>query len=154
VMSVVDTGPAARAGIEEGHRIAAINGVDLRVSRDDRGDPMVSQLRVRRLQRELAKVKAGDQVELRVYAGGQYRTVRVRTVKTSELAGNRTMIMGDGFGTPMPARTPMPPAPPAALRRMLPSRVPMRMQQMQHARPGEPGRARVMHQALVVSRQG
>lgn len=153
VMSVVDTGPAARAGIEEGHRIAAINGVDLRVPRDDRDDQMVSQLRVRRLQRELAKVKAGDQVELRVYAGGQYRTVRVRTVKASELAGNRTMIMGDAF---MPAlRAPAPPAPPAAFRELVPSRIPMRIQhflEMTHARPGEPGRARALHEMLRTSR--
>ena len=35
VMSVQDSSPAARAGLEEGNRIAAINGVNLRVARED-----------------------------------------------------------------------------------------------------------------------
>src|SRR5206468_783083 len=42
VMGVVDSSPALRAGIEEGNRIAAINGVSLRVSRDDAGDRYLS----------------------------------------------------------------------------------------------------------------
>jgi predicted metalloprotease with PDZ domain len=91
VMSVDETGPAAKAGIEEGHRIAAINGVDLRVARDDAGDDMVSRTKMNRLERELAKVKAGDAVDLRVFANGQTRAVKVTTVAASTLRGRHSI---------------------------------------------------------------
>lgn len=110
IMGLDDEGPAAKAGLEEGHRISAINGVDLRVSRDDAGDEFVSGAKVRRLHRELEKVKAGDEVALRIYGGGRTRDVRVKTVPLSELPRRRTMIFG---GTP--AMAPMPPMPPMDL---------------------------------------
>lgn len=123
VMSVVDTGPAARAGIEEGHRIAAINGVDLRVAREDRSDPMVAQIKLNRLHRELAKVSPGQEVELRVYAAGQFRTVRVRAVKASELARPRNVFISRDDMAPIGIpfiRTPAAPG----VRRLAPTRVP------------------------------
>jgi S1-C subfamily serine protease len=85
VMSVDEEGPAAKAGIEEGARIASINGVDLRVSREDAGDSFVSGTRLNRLEREMNKVKAGDAVELKIYQNGQTRTVKVNTVAAAEL---------------------------------------------------------------------
>jgi S1-C subfamily serine protease len=85
VLSVDDEGPAAKAGIEEGARIQSINGVDLRVARDDAGDGLVSQTRLNRLEREMNKVKAGDAVELRVYQNGQVKTVKAITVPITEL---------------------------------------------------------------------
>lgn len=106
VMGLDDDGPAAKAGLEEGNRIAAINGVDLRVSREDAGDEFIGAARSRRLQRELEKVKAGDEVTLRVYGGGRTRDVRVKTVKMSDLPRRRTMIFG-GAIAPMPAIPPM-----------------------------------------------
>lgn len=98
VMSVADEGPAAKAGIEEGQRIAAINGVDLRVSRDDAGDDFVSSARINRFERELGKVKPGEAVDLRVYSTGQTRTVKVTTVAASSLPshGHSMTIMRDG----------------------------------------------------------
>ena len=93
VMSVIDVGPAAKAGIEEGQRIAAINGVDLRVGREDAGDGIVSRARVNRLEREMAKVKSGDVVDLRVYANGQTRVVKVTTVAASSLPNNLHNMM-------------------------------------------------------------
>ena len=109
IMGLDDDGPAAKAGLEEGNRIATINGVDLRVSRDDAGDEYVSSAKVRRLQRELEKVKVGDEVTLRVYAGGRTRDVRVKAVALSSLPRRRTMIFG---GTPLVApRAPMLPMP-------------------------------------------
>lgn len=98
VMSVDDGGPAANAGIEEGQRIAAINGVDLRVAHDDAGDDLVSSARVNRLERELSKVKVGETVDLRVYANGQARTVKVTTVAMSALPshGRSMTIIRDG----------------------------------------------------------
>jgi serine protease Do len=105
IMALEDEGPAAKAGLEEGNRIAAINGVDLRVSREDAGDEGVSGARVRRLHRELEKVKAGDEVTLRIYSGGRTRDVRVKTVAMSDLPRRRTTIFG---GTSvMPAVPPM-----------------------------------------------
>ena len=85
VVSVAEDGPLAAAGIFEGSRIAAINGVDLRVPAADVGDEFMTSSRVRRLTREIEKVDAGASVELRVFTNGQYRNVTVRTVKRSDL---------------------------------------------------------------------
>lgn len=115
VMGVVDEGPAARAGIIEGARIATINGVDLRLSSTDAEDPMIPAARVRQLTRTLRDVKPGDEVELRIWQNGQYRTTRVRTVPADSLPrGGRTVIVGDGAVWPgiFPAEPPMP-LPPA-----------------------------------------
>ena len=98
VMSVEDDGPAAKAGVEEGARIQSINGVDLRVSRDDAGDELVSQTKMNRFEREMNKVKPGDAVDLRVYQNGQVRSVKVTTVPLAELRrGGRTRVIR---GTP------------------------------------------------------
>lgn len=88
VVGVGDSTPAALAGIEEGDRIAAINGIDVRVAREDAGDWQASSARIRRLNREMEKVEAGDEVELRVYSNGQTRTVRVKAVRASDLPRN------------------------------------------------------------------
>lgn len=112
VLGVDDEGPAGKAGIEEGNRIASINGVDLRVSRDDAGDEYISNVKASRLYRELEKVKAGDEVALRVYAGGgRFRDLRVKTVRMSELPRRRAMFFGGG-GPGTTIVTPMPPRPP------------------------------------------
>jgi serine protease Do len=102
VMSVEDDGPAAKAGIEEGQRIAAINGVDVRVAHDDAGDDIVSRARVNRFERELSKAKVGDAVELRIYSNGQLRNVKVTTVAASSLSGrghSMTIIRGGSGAT-------------------------------------------------------
>src|SRR6185503_8795219 len=100
VMFVEDDGPAGKAGIEEGNRIAAINDTDLRMSRDDAGDGMVAGSKVRRLQREVANLKPGDEVELRVYANGRFRTITLRAARASDLPRQHRsfMITGDGMG--------------------------------------------------------
>jgi predicted metalloprotease with PDZ domain len=87
VVGVADDGPAAKAGIDEGDRVSAINGVDLRVAAEDAGDSQASRARANRLNRELGKLEAGDTVQLRVYSSGQMRTVRVTAVKASEIEG-------------------------------------------------------------------
>jgi serine protease Do len=125
VMWADDDGPAVKAGIEEGNRIAAINNVDVRVNREDAGDEMVSHAKVQRLQRELEKLKPGDEVELRVYGEGKTRTVKVKTVALSSLSRGRSMFMGDVFAAPRIApMAPMPPMPPT-LPRMRITRVSM-----------------------------
>jgi S1-C subfamily serine protease len=129
VSAVATDGPAEKAGIVEGDRIAAINGVDLRVAREDAGDPWASSVKMNRFQRELRKVKAGDAVELRVVTAGQSRTVRVTAAKAKDVykgraEGGMRIRVGDlagvgfdgfdgfgegGFLAPLP---PMPPSPP------------------------------------------
>ena len=100
VMAVDDSGPGARAGIEEGNRIAAIDDIDLRVSRDDAGDDFFVNSKVRRLQREVARLRPGDNVDLRIYANGDYRTVRLRVARAADLPHRRNafIIGGDGMG--------------------------------------------------------
>lgn len=130
VVGITDDGPSARAGIEEGDRIASINGVELRVAREDAGDWQASSARINRLHREMEKVKAGDDVELRIVSSGQPRTVRVKAVKASELPRESgAFFFGDGgagllmdrFRGVMPSvriapTPPVPPAPPSPSR--------------------------------------
>jgi S1-C subfamily serine protease len=87
VTSVVTDGPAEKAGVFEGDRIAAINGVDVRVPREDAQDDMAASARVSRLQREVSKLAPGDRVTLRVYSNGRYREVEATAGKASELGG-------------------------------------------------------------------
>ncbi len=98
IIGVANDGPAAKAGIDEGDRVAAINGVDLRVAGEDAGDGQASNARINRLNREMEKLKAGDAVELRVYSAGQVRTVRVESVKASDIEGEGFFFDGGGFG--------------------------------------------------------
>jgi hypothetical protein len=86
VVGVTTNGPADKAGIEEGDRIASANGVDLRLTPADAGDREMRGLMSRRLARAIQKLKAGDGVELRVFHDGQYKSVKVTTVKASDLA--------------------------------------------------------------------
>ena len=85
VSSVTAGGPADKAGIEEGNRLVSINGVSLRLSAADAGEGDMDGIANRRLIRELEKVKAGDEVELRVWAGGQTKSVKVKTVAFEDL---------------------------------------------------------------------
>lgn len=101
VSGVTTDGPAEKAGIVEGDRIARVNGVDLRVPREDAGDATMSQARVERLQRELAKLSPGDVVTLTVVSAGRSRELRVTTDSTT--AGAATMFFRDGQLLEMPA---------------------------------------------------
>ena len=87
VVGVADDSPAAKAGIDEGDRVVSINSVDLRVAGEDAGDGQASSARINRMNRELGRLKAGDTVQVRVWSGGQVRTVRLGSVKASEIEG-------------------------------------------------------------------
>jgi serine protease Do len=121
VSGVMESGPAEKAGIFEGDRIAAINGVDVRVRSEDAGDHQIAGARIQRFRREIAKAKPGDDVELRVWSDGAYKNVRVTLGKASDFQKNRRGMSfffdGDhgffGPGAHMPA-PPMPPMPPMA----------------------------------------
>jgi serine protease Do len=120
VMSVVDSSPAARAGLEEGNRIAAINGINLRVAREDADDPGVGNAKAQRLHREVSQLKVGDNVTLRVYGNGQFRDVTMKVVRAGDLPRRRGMTYfgGDVIGMPaippVPSMPAMPPMPPSA----------------------------------------
>lgn len=108
VMGVDDNSPAAKAGIEEGSRIASINGVDVRskATRDSGEDDIFYRAtNASRFERELGKLKPGDDVDLRVYFNGQMRNVKVKTVRVSDLPrhGRMTTIMRDDFVPAMPS---------------------------------------------------
>ena len=103
ISALNDEGPAAKAGLEEGNRIAAINGVNLRVSREDAGDEFMSSAMVRRLEREMEKLKAGDDVTLRLYVGaGRFRDVTLKTVQASELPRGTFRSFGGGVAPRAP----------------------------------------------------
>jgi predicted metalloprotease with PDZ domain len=99
VFAVAEDGPLAVAGIHEGARIAAVNGVNLRVSAADLGDPEIAAINMRRLTRELEKLSPGDRAELRVWVNGQFRDVTVTVARQSELQRPGTRIYF-GPGTP------------------------------------------------------
>ena len=96
VSSVVTDGPAEKAGIYEGDRIAAVNGVDVRVPKEDAADMAVASSRVDRFVKAVQAVAPGGSVKLRVFSGGKYREISVGTVKMSELPGGAAnMFLGD-----------------------------------------------------------
>lgn len=100
VSSVIKDSPAEKAGIKEGDRIVAINGVNLKMTRDDAEDPALNGMMTRRLTRELEKLKAGDEVDLRVATGGTARSVKVKTVAAHDLETAMTPLkstMGRSF---------------------------------------------------------
>jgi serine protease Do len=121
VGSVTEGGPAEKAGLVEGDRIAAINGVDVRVPRDDVEDDMAGGARATRFTRELRKAKPGDDVRLRVWTDGRYRDVTVKAGRAADVFkyqdGDMIRFGGDGmFTLPMPPRAPLAPSAPRAPR--------------------------------------
>jgi hypothetical protein len=98
VEGVTPKGPAEAAGIVEGDRIAAINGVDLRTSSADTEDSYTSGLASHRLTREVDKLTPGSRVNLRIYSGGRFRDVQVTAGKASDV-----MRLGNRFNFRMPA---------------------------------------------------
>lgn len=92
VMGVEPGGPAERAGIIEGHRIAAINGVDLRIPAVDAGDAMVASTRASRLSREIEKLEPGARVQLRVWSDGRFRDVTVEVGRRGDVYKNDGVV--------------------------------------------------------------
>jgi hypothetical protein len=85
VVAVTPKGPAEIAGIIEGDRIAAINGVDLRTAAGDVDDSYTNGLAAHRLTREVQKLAPGSRINLRVYSGGRFRDVQVTAGKASDI---------------------------------------------------------------------
>lgn len=103
VIGVTQDGPAERAGLIEGDRIARIGDVDLRVPREDAGDATLWSARMNRLTREMRELDVGATVTLTVWNGGRQREVRVTSVAASELRSDGVrMFYGDGSFNLMP----------------------------------------------------
>ena len=130
ISSVVGSGPAEKSGIVEGERIAAVNGVDVRVPQEDIEDAQATSARVNRFVREVRKVAPGGQVTLRVYGNGRYRDVSVSAVKMSDLPSQGfEMSIGEGGIQVFRGRGP------GSALQLMPFSAPLRT--------GEPGTARI-----------
>jgi hypothetical protein len=111
VAAVTPRGPAETAGIIEGDRIAAINGIDLRSAAADVEDEYTNGVPAHRLTREVQKLTPGTRVTLRVYSAGRFRDVVVTTGRASEVlrhAGGfnfRRFGPGGGMGFRGPGRS-------------------------------------------------
>lgn len=89
VEAVAEDGPAERAGIYEGHRIAFINGIDVRATAADAGDAYLSGVGRHRLSRAMQDLTAGNTVTLRVWTGSGYRDVQVTTARFADVYKNQ-----------------------------------------------------------------
>lgn len=111
VTQVLRDGPAERAGIDEGNRIAEIDGVSLRLDPADIGRSGPADAAVRRLARTLGGLRDADQARLRVYSSGRYRTVAVPlagmpNVATATTAAPVVLRMPNVMAAGDPARLP------------------------------------------------
>lgn len=77
VTQVMRDGPADRAGIDEGNRLADIDGVSLRLDPSDIGRTGASDAVMRRLNRTLHGLRDGEQATIRVFSGGRFKAVTV-----------------------------------------------------------------------------
>ncbi len=85
VSDVSPGSPAEKAGIEEGNRLLSVNGVNLKVAREDAGDPEMASAMSNRLRREIGKHAAGDEVSVDVLAAGKVRTVKVKLATSADI---------------------------------------------------------------------
>jgi S1-C subfamily serine protease len=78
VTQVLRDGPADRAGIDEGNRLAEVDGVSLRVDPADIGRSGANDAAMRRLTRTLKGLRDGEQATIKVFSGGRFRSVQVQ----------------------------------------------------------------------------
>jgi hypothetical protein len=108
ITQVLRDGPGDRAGIDEGNRLAEIDGVSLRLDPVDVGRTSATDAIMRRLARTLRGLQGGEQATLRVFGGGKFRNVTVQ-------------LSSAGATPNVASATPAPSTPPVTLR--LPSAV-------------------------------
>ena len=94
ISNITRGGPADEAGVDEGNRLAAINGVSLRLDPESVRQRDASDGVFRRLARELAELRSGDDVTVRVFGSGRFRNVTLRPVvpTTSRATGRATPV--------------------------------------------------------------
>src|SRR5262249_10799782 len=86
VIGVDESGPSAKAGVEGGSHVPSINKRDARARAGEKDDSFFRSSNVARLEREVSKLKPGDDVTLRVYYNGQYKNVTVKAIRASDLS--------------------------------------------------------------------
>jgi S1-C subfamily serine protease len=107
VSSVVRNGPADKAGVDQGNRLVAINGVEIRAAAADVGTEGDDALQ-RRVNKALRGMRAGEEVLLRVYSGGRARNVTAVAAADGPPAEARVVAQGQ----PRAADVVAPPGPP------------------------------------------
>jgi len=110
VTQVLRDGPADRGGIDEGNRIAEIDGVSLRLDPVDIGRQSAIDAVMRRLSRTLRGLQGGEQAALRVFAAGKFKNANVQ-LGNSPSTPNAGGVVIALPSTPTPAAA----APPAAV---------------------------------------
>jgi len=113
VTQVLRDGPGDRAGIDEGNRLAEIDGVSLRLDPADVGRSSATDAVMRRLTRTLHGMQSGEQATLRIFGAGKFRNVSVQL-------GSAAATPNATASTPAAAPVPAPTPPPTTL--TLPSR--------------------------------
>ena len=104
ISNIARGGPADEAGLDEGNRLAAINGVSLRIDRESAGQRDASDAVFRRLAREVAELRSGDDVSLRIFGSGRFRTVTLHPVlPTAARSAARAPVAPVPTPTPAPA---------------------------------------------------
>ena len=107
VTQVLRDGPADRAGIDEGNRVAEIDGVSLRLDPVDIGRQGAIDAVMRRLSRTLRGLQGGEQAALRVFAAGRFKNANVQ-LGNSPNAPNAGGVAIAIPAAPAPATTPAP----------------------------------------------
>lgn len=101
ITNIVPGSAAEKAGIIEGDRLAAINGVNLKVSAMDAGQSDMQGIMARRFQREINKVRAGDTLSLTVASTGRpARVVKVGTEAPARTAPYSRLMRSDDSNQP------------------------------------------------------
>lgn len=102
VTQVLREGPGDRAGIDEGNRLAEIDGVSLRLDPADVGRSSATDAVMRRLTRTLHGMQSGEQATLRIFGAGKFRNVTV------QLGSAAAMPNATAAAAPVPVPTPPP----------------------------------------------
>jgi predicted metalloprotease with PDZ domain len=95
ITNVATASIAEKGGLEEGARIATVNGVNLRLSAADVGQVDMQGVMQRRFQREMAKVRPGDTVRLSVFADSRFRNVSLASEPLKVTATHRFFMGPD-----------------------------------------------------------
>jgi hypothetical protein len=102
VTQVLRDGPGDHAGIDEGNRLAEIDGVSLRLDPADVGRSSATDAVMRRLTRTLRGLQSGEQTTLRVFGAGRFRNVTVQLGAAGAGVPNATASAPAPMPTPPP----------------------------------------------------
>ena len=97
VSRVAPGGPAERAGIIEGDRIAAIGDASLALSASDLDDPYMMGMPAHKVSRAVSKISVGGNVVLRVWSSGKFRNVTVTAGRMGDVYKERSRNMMFSF---------------------------------------------------------